>query len=55
MQSTKKAPLRKEEGAAVTGDDAVTIAQSTGAIVTPVRFVIHFMPLVLLPEIPALF
>lgn len=28
MQSTKKAPLRKEDGTATAGDDAATIAQS---------------------------
>uniref|UniRef100_A0A3Q2PIT3 GTP-binding protein 1 n=1 Tax=Fundulus heteroclitus TaxID=8078 RepID=A0A3Q2PIT3_FUNHE len=30
MQSTKKAPLRKEDGTVATGEDAATIAQPTG-------------------------
>lgn len=30
MQSTKKAPLRKEEGTTAAGEDVATIAQTTG-------------------------
>lgn len=30
MQSTKKAPLRKEDGTTAAGDDVATIAQSAG-------------------------
>lgn len=38
MQSTKKAPLRKEDGTTAAGDDAATIAQPAGPNVTqPVR------------------
>lgn len=40
MQSTKKAPLRKEEGTTVTGDDGTSIAQSGLLTMTqPVRLV----------------
>lgn len=34
MQSTKKAPQRREEGATVAGDDGVTIAQPAGLNMT---------------------
>lgn len=40
MQSTKKAPLRKEDGTVAAGDDAATIAQSAAGPNTtqPVRY-----------------
>lgn len=38
MQSTKKAPLRKEDGTTAAGDDAATITQTAGPNATqPVR------------------
>lgn len=38
MQSTKKAPFRKEEGTMVAGDDGASIAQPGGLTTTqPVR------------------
>ena len=39
MQSTKKAPLRKEDGTTAAGDDVATIAQSAGPNATqPVSY-----------------
>lgn len=42
MQSTKKAPLRKEDGTTAAGEDVATIAQTAGPNTTqPVNTVLY--------------
>lgn len=43
MQSTKKAPQRKEDGAAVAGDDGATIAPPAGVNMTQLVRRLYFL------------